>query len=52
MDPEIKEGWTGRKCPECNGHGCDDENRSCAACGGTGDEHGPIDIKPEPLVEK
>lgn len=39
-------GWTGNKCPECKGHGvrtqADGEERMCSACGGTGEEYGPI----------
>lgn len=31
-----RQGWTGYKCPDCNGDGC-------RRCGGTGDEHGYLD---------
>lgn len=32
-------GWTGRKCPVCAGHGVNNENHGCASCGGTGEEN-------------
>lgn len=32
-------GWTGRKCKVCEGHGVDNENHGCASCGGTGEEN-------------
>jgi DnaJ-class molecular chaperone len=41
-------GWTGRKCPECNGTGevpTEHSHGACRGCGGTGEEYGPI---PEP----
>ena len=38
------DGWTGRKCPTCKGHGRnEDETGSCPACAGTGDEYGELD---------
>jgi hypothetical protein len=38
-------GWTGRDCPRCEGtgQGKSDDYLTCKACGGTGDEFGPID---------
>jgi hypothetical protein len=41
------EGWTGRKCPHCNGTGLisDDSGGSCPHCGGTGDEYGPLGLR-------
>lgn len=40
------EGWTGRKCPTCKGHGVlNDEITRCNSCGGTGDEYGVLDIR-------
>ncbi|RVH21477.1 hypothetical protein [Sinorhizobium meliloti] len=45
------EGWTGKKCPHCNGHGIradiDGEERRCTDCAGTGDEYGCKFIGPE-----
>lgn len=34
-------GWTGRVCPKCNACGEADDG-PCPACGGTGDEYGPL----------
>ena len=42
----VVEGWTGRKCPLCNGTGEADENYHCAACAGTGDGFGILDYQP------
>jgi DNA polymerase len=46
------EGWTGRKCPACSGHGqffaTDSQSElACQACAGTGDEYGPILTYPD-----
>jgi hypothetical protein len=30
--------WTGRKCAECEGLGCGNDNQTCAACAGAGEE--------------
>lgn len=38
----VKQDWTGRKCPACNGHGETVEARRCAPCGGTGDDYGDV----------
>ncbi len=43
IQSETKEGWTGKKCPQCNGTGENDEAQSCSACCGTGDEYGKIE---------
>lgn len=32
-------GWTGRPCHVCAGHGVDNENITCMECGGTGDQN-------------
>ena len=48
----VLHGWTGRKCPRCDGHGViyspglDNEAR-CPACGGTGDEYGVMPHQPD-----
>jgi len=39
---KISQDWTGRKCPDCRGHGETNLGARCAACGGTGDEHGEV----------
>jgi hypothetical protein len=36
----LSEGWTGRDCQHCKGHGEDGEANPCKHCGGTGDEYG------------
>lgn len=40
-----RDGWTGEKCPRCNGTGEDEHDdfgrRPCGACGGTGEEYDP-----------
>lgn len=51
----ILHGWTGEKCPHCNGCGEVDSggtdsggnwiNRKCDACSGTGDEYGELKAK-------
>lgn len=41
--PKIN-GWTGKKCPICAGHGLTDIETKCSACGGTGDEYGPQSV--------
>jgi hypothetical protein len=38
----VLHGWTGNKCPKCNGIGDATEGTPCTACGGTGDEYGPL----------
>lgn len=39
----LSQGWTGNRCPKCDGHGvvADSlgEEVSCSACAGTGDEY-------------
>jgi DnaJ-class molecular chaperone len=42
------QGWTGRKCPRCKGHGLIydesyDNDRACPACAGTGEEYGDVE---------
>lgn len=40
--PAEANGWTGRKCPDCEGSGRGgDYDTPCGSCGGTGDEWGP-----------
>lgn len=45
---KVVQDWTGRSCPECKGHGErtreDGEEGPCPDCGGTGDEHGDVQI--------
>lgn len=41
--PHKHQGWTGRRCPSCNGTGDrDDDGHSCQSCGGTGEEFGEV----------
>jgi DnaJ-class molecular chaperone len=40
-------GWTGKDCPKCQGHGIDNENWTCGACGGTGEEWGLMPEQPK-----
>ena len=42
-------GWTGNKCTRCKGHGQDNDNSSCGACAGTGDEWGMMPVQPPNL---
>lgn len=48
-----REGWTGLKCEECRATGVDPEcnlnSRPCTACGGTGDQWGPLSDLPSTL---
>ena len=43
-------GWTGRRCPTCNGDGeiteLDGQPVTCPACGGYGDEWGELPDEP------
>lgn len=48
----MTQGWTGRKCPVCKGKGADDDNYSCPACGGTGDEYGELDNEGPAKIEE
>lgn len=38
----VIEDWTGRKCAPCEGRGQRADWSPCFACGGTGDEYGPV----------
>lgn len=47
----MAQGWTGRKCPSCNGNRyMDDSGVSCPSCGGTGEEWG--DLPEEPVIRE
>jgi len=50
----ILHGWTGKKCPKCEGMGLTSRwGDICRSCGGTGDEHGPLpeQLKPKLFAE-
>ena len=44
-------GWTGAKCPVCNGHGVDNDNHRCNACAGTGEQWGVMPDQPADLPQ-
>lgn len=42
------QGWTGRKCPDCDGYGERyseqyDNDKACPSCGGTGEVYGDVE---------
>jgi uncharacterized Zn finger protein (UPF0148 family) len=48
----MSEGWTGRRCPQCDGTGrSHDGVVTCPACGGCGQEWGELD-EPDRRIEE